>query len=225
MLPDVANSFYSRIARGAADAAYDHGCSLVLCDSGDAPEREQGYFTMLVEQRAVGAVVVPLGADPTRLTRLRERGIPLALADRAMPAQEGCSVSVDDIAGGRIAVQHLLDRGARDILVVNGENAAENRNSHRSRPRTQPRIVLSRTLPGPLARVTETAEDRNIPPVTTSNSAADRAQPHSPRPARPGHDRRAVRFLAPAAARDAAALRRRRKVEHSMWLGAGQAAA
>ena len=121
VLPDVANSFYSRIARGAADAAYDHGYSLVLCDSGDAPEREQGYFTMLVEQRAVGVVVVPLSADPGRLTRLRDRGIPLVLADRAMPDQEGCSASVDDIAGGRIAVQHLLDRGARDILVVNGE--------------------------------------------------------------------------------------------------------
>jgi LacI family transcriptional regulator len=121
VLPDVANSFYSRIARGAADAAYEHGYSLVLCDSGDAPEREQGYVTMLIEQRAVGAVVVPLSADPTRLSRLRERGIPLVLADRAMPAQEGCSVSVDDIAGGRIAVQHLLDRGARDVLVVNGE--------------------------------------------------------------------------------------------------------
>ncbi|WP_328369630.1 LacI family transcriptional regulator [Streptomyces sp. NBC_00457] len=121
VLPDVANSFYARIARGAADAAYDHGYALVLCHSGDAPEREQGYFTMLVEQRAVGVVVVPLSADPGRLTRLRDRGIPLVLADRAMPEREGCSASVDDIAGGRIAVQHLLDRGARDILVVNGE--------------------------------------------------------------------------------------------------------
>ncbi|MFI9170147.1 LacI family DNA-binding transcriptional regulator [Streptomyces lincolnensis] len=123
VLPDITNTFYSRIARGAADAAYDHGYSLVLCHSADAPEREQGYFTMLVEQRAVGAVVVPLSADPTRLSRLRERGIPLVLADRAMSAEDGCSVSVDDIAGGRIAVQHLLERGARDILVVNGERA------------------------------------------------------------------------------------------------------
>ncbi|MBC9725437.1 LacI family DNA-binding transcriptional regulator [Streptomyces sp. TRM68367] len=121
VLPDVANSFYSRIARGAAEAAYDHGYALVLCHSGDAPEREQGYFTMLVQQRAVGVVVVPLSADPGRLTRLRERGIPLVLADREMPDEEGCSVSVDDVAGGRIAVQHLLDRGATDILVVNGE--------------------------------------------------------------------------------------------------------
>ncbi len=123
VLPDVANSFYSRIARGAADAAYEHGYSLVLCHSGDDPAREQGYLTMLVEQRAVGVVVVPLSAEPQRLARLRERGIPLVLADRAMPMQEGCSISVDDVAGGRLAVQHLLDCGARRILVVNGAPA------------------------------------------------------------------------------------------------------
>jgi LacI family transcriptional regulator len=40
-----------------------------------------------------------------------------------MPSQEGCSVSVNDIAGGRIAVQHLLDCGAGDILVVNGDRS------------------------------------------------------------------------------------------------------
>ncbi|MGP3989795.1 LacI family DNA-binding transcriptional regulator [Streptomyces sp. 3N207] len=120
VLPDVANSFYSRIARGAAEAAYEHGFSLALCDSGDDPEREQGYLSMLVEQRAVGVVVVPLTADPERLARLRRRGIPLVLADRSSMAEDGCSVSVDDVAGGLLAVRHLLAGGAREVLVVNG---------------------------------------------------------------------------------------------------------
>lgn len=75
---------------------------------------------MLAEQRAVGVVVAPLGADPDRLTRLRQRGIPLVLTDRTMPAQDGCSVAVDDVSGGCLAVDHLLNDGARHILVVNG---------------------------------------------------------------------------------------------------------
>ncbi len=120
VLPDVANSFYSRIARGAAEAAYEHGFSLTLCDSGDDPEREQRYLSMLVEQRAVGVVVVPLTADPGRLAQLRRRGIPLVLADRSSQAEDGCSVSVDDVAGGLLAVRHLLSGDARDVLVVNG---------------------------------------------------------------------------------------------------------
>ena len=75
VLPDIANSFYARIAKGAADAAYRQGYALSLCHSADDPEREQGYLSMLVEQRASGAVVVPLGADPGRLERLRRAGV------------------------------------------------------------------------------------------------------------------------------------------------------
>ncbi|MFC3737922.1 LacI family DNA-binding transcriptional regulator [Paractinoplanes deccanensis] len=123
VIPDVTNSFYARITRGAADAAYGHGFSLVLCDSNDDAERERDFFTMLADQRAAGAVVVPRGADRQRLDGLRRRGIPLVLTDRAVPVQEGCSVAVDDVAGGRLAVEHLLAGGARRILVVNGDRA------------------------------------------------------------------------------------------------------
>ncbi|MBB2910578.1 LacI family transcriptional regulator [Streptosporangium becharense] len=120
VLPDIANSFYARIAKGAADAAYRQGYALSLCHSDDDPAREQEYLSMLVEQRASGAVVVPLSADPGRLERLRRRGVPLVLADRTRATEEGCSVSVDDVAGGTLAVRHLLEGGARSVLVVNG---------------------------------------------------------------------------------------------------------
>lgn len=120
VLPDIANSFYARIARGAAAAAFDHGHSLVLCDSGDRPDREQDHFALLVRQRAAGVVVAPQSADPDRLDRLRRHGIPLVLTDRTMPTAAGCSVAVDDVAGGRLAVDHLLEQGARSVLVVNG---------------------------------------------------------------------------------------------------------
>ncbi|WP_428957298.1 LacI family DNA-binding transcriptional regulator [Streptomyces sp. cg35] len=127
VLPDVVNSFYARIAAGAADAAYERGYALTLCHSGDDAERERGYFDMLADQRAVGAVVVPLGADRTRLARLRRRGLPLVTADRADPDGDGCSVSVDDVQGGAEAVEHLIagrpatSTDAMSIVVVNGD--------------------------------------------------------------------------------------------------------
>jgi len=120
VLPDVANAFYARMARGAADAAYDSRYTLILCDSADDAEREEGYLAMLAEQRAAGAVVAPLGADPARLLRLRRRGVRLAVVDRAEPVTQSCSVSVDDVLGGRLAVEHLLRLGHRDIALVNG---------------------------------------------------------------------------------------------------------
>lgn len=121
VVPDVTNSFYASIVRGAGDIALEHGFSVVLCNSGDDPVREQTYFSMLAQQRAAGVVVVALGADSDRLDRLRHRGIPLVLADRTTPSTFGCSVGVDDVTGGRLAVQHLLASGARNIAVVNGD--------------------------------------------------------------------------------------------------------
>ena len=120
VLPDVANAFYARMARGAADAAFDHHYTLILCDSADDAEREEGYLAMLAEQRAAGAVVAPLGAGTARLLRLRRRGVRLAVVDRAEPTTQSCSVSVDDVRGGRLAVEHLLALGHRDIALVNG---------------------------------------------------------------------------------------------------------
>lgn len=121
VIPDVTNTFYASIVRGAGDTALTRHFSLVLCNSGDDADRELEYFALLAEQRAAGVVIAPLGADPERLARLSERGIPLVLADRATLSSLGCSVGVDDVTGGRLAVQHLLASGARDIAVVNGD--------------------------------------------------------------------------------------------------------
>lgn len=129
VVPDIVNSFYARIAGSAADAAYERGYSLTLCHSGDDPGREQAYFDMLADQRSAGVVVVPVAAGPGRLARLRRRGIPLVTTDRAGSIEDGCSVAVDDVRGGRAAVEQLLAPGSgrpgaagdeATVVVVNG---------------------------------------------------------------------------------------------------------
>ncbi|MBZ2199529.1 LacI family DNA-binding transcriptional regulator [Occultella gossypii] len=120
VIPDVTNYFYASIVRGVTDVALERGLSVVLCDSGDDPAREIALFDQLSERRALGAVVVPLSADHERLQRLIRRGIQVVVADRASATSTGCSVGVDDVRGGRIAVEHLVAGGARDIAVING---------------------------------------------------------------------------------------------------------
>jgi len=55
-----------------------------------------------------------------RLERLRSHGIPSVLVDRLATGSGFSSVSVDDVAGGRMAAQHLLDTGRRRLLFVGG---------------------------------------------------------------------------------------------------------
>ena len=54
------------------------------------------------------------------------------LVDRVVPSAAGCSVSVDDVAGGALAVRHLLQQGHRDVVHVSGPtHLAQCRDRHR----------------------------------------------------------------------------------------------
>jgi LacI family transcriptional regulator len=120
VVPDITNPFYAEIARGVTDAADSAGFTVALCVTRDEPEREARQLSMLAEQRAAGALIVPITADQGRLRRLRAVGSRLVLVDRLVPTTEGCAVAIDDVQGGRIAVDHLLSSGRSSIAMING---------------------------------------------------------------------------------------------------------
>ncbi|MFT4029338.1 MAG: LacI family DNA-binding transcriptional regulator [Protaetiibacter sp.] len=117
---DARNPFFTDIARGAEDAAAEHGVAVLLGDSDEKPEREAAYLDLFEEQRVRGVLVSPLGDLRERLARLRALGTPVVLVDRKAEDGEISSVAVDDVAGGRTAVAHLLERGRRRIAFVGG---------------------------------------------------------------------------------------------------------
>ena len=121
VIPEIVNPFYAEIARGAAEAGDRLDYGIVLCVSNDDPERELRQFEMLARQRASGAMVVPIHADLGRLAMMRLVGSRLLLVDRVGPIEEGCSVAIDDVAGGQLAVEHLIATRGPRIAIVNGD--------------------------------------------------------------------------------------------------------
>ncbi|WP_203137860.1 LacI family DNA-binding transcriptional regulator [Microbacterium sp. JZ31] len=117
---DARNPFFTDVARGADDAAAEHGLSVLIGNSDERPERELRLLAHFEEQRAHGLLISPIGDDVTRLRELRERGIPVVLVDRAVPGSGFSSVAVDDIHGGELAAHHLLEQGRRRIAYVGG---------------------------------------------------------------------------------------------------------
>lgn len=117
---DAANPFFSDVARGVEDAVDEVGGVVLLGNSAGEQVREVRYLELFEEQRVRGVLIAPLSdADPPlgALTRL---GIPVVFLDRHVEDSEHSSVSVDDIAGGRIAAAHLMERGHRRIAFVGG---------------------------------------------------------------------------------------------------------
>ncbi|MGX5682676.1 LacI family DNA-binding transcriptional regulator [Schumannella luteola] len=117
---DVRNPFFTDVARGAEDRAADAGLTVTLGNSDDSTERESTYLDLFEQQRVHGVLISPYSDITERLRRLRQRGIPVVLVDRTSDDLSFSSVSVDDIAGGRLAVEHLLEQGRRRIAFVGG---------------------------------------------------------------------------------------------------------
>ncbi|HEU5484706.1 MAG TPA: LacI family DNA-binding transcriptional regulator [Microlunatus sp.] len=120
ILLDVRNPFFTDVARGAEQQATQHGLSVLLANSDDSPERESSYLDLFVQQRVQGLLVSPLGNIADRLERLKERGIITVLVDRRSEGRQFSSVSVDDVAGGFLAVSHLIEQGCKHIAYVGG---------------------------------------------------------------------------------------------------------
>jgi LacI family transcriptional regulator len=117
---DMGNPFFVDVARGAERAARKAGLGVMVCNSDQSPGEEAEYLSLFAEQRVRGVLLTPADATGSTVAAFRRHNIPFVLVDRVAEGLTECSVSVDDVTGGVLAVRHLLDAGHRSIAYVSG---------------------------------------------------------------------------------------------------------
>jgi DNA-binding LacI/PurR family transcriptional regulator len=122
---DVANPFFTDLARGAEAVADAYDAVLTLCNSAGDATRERRFLDHLEELRVRGIMITPAGGHDGRLEQIAARGIPVVLVDRRADRPNCCWVAVDDVLGGRLAATHLLRQGHRRIAYVGGPMTIE----------------------------------------------------------------------------------------------------
>jgi LacI family transcriptional regulator len=117
---DGSNPFFHDVASGIELAAEDADLSLFICNSNGRADREEVHLDRLMQQRVQGILLTPVDPDAPYLQEFAARGIPVVLVDRARAVGTSCSVAVDDVLGGRIAVEHLVEQGHTRVAVIGG---------------------------------------------------------------------------------------------------------
>jgi LacI family transcriptional regulator len=117
---DGQNPFFGDVVRGAEDEASSNGIAVLYGNTDEDIARERMYLDLFEEQQVRGVLISPYGDIHPRLERLRSRGIHAVLVDRFSGDGRFSSVSVDNVVGGRMAVEHLIDTGRRRIAFVGG---------------------------------------------------------------------------------------------------------
>lgn len=120
LAPDVSNPHFAEIAEAVERRAEELGLTVFLANSHRSRAREDAYLAAFEEHRVRGMIVSSHDPIDDRLAAARRRGTPSVLAGQMAEAADQPSVSVDDVAGGRLVVEHLIAQGAARIAFVGG---------------------------------------------------------------------------------------------------------
>ncbi len=76
-----------------------------------------------MQQRVQGILLTPVDPEAETIDLVAERGVPLVIVDRTRNDTRFCSVAVDDVLGGRLALEHLVDLGHRRVAYIGGPDS------------------------------------------------------------------------------------------------------
>lgn len=117
---DVANPFWGELVRGAEEVATRHARAVIVCSSEGSPEKEAQLLKLLESYQVECVLIAAVDSDASHLSALRRRGTEVVLLERAQASGDAPAVGTDDVLGGRLAAEHLLEMGHRRVAFVNG---------------------------------------------------------------------------------------------------------
>jgi LacI family transcriptional regulator len=116
---DSFERFSVPVMLGAEDALGAGRISVFLCDSRDDPIRESHYIEVLLGRRVDGIIVTGRSSNPRRPISV-DPSTPVIYALTPSTDPTDCSVVVDDVEAGRLAGEHLIGLGRRQIGHITG---------------------------------------------------------------------------------------------------------
>ncbi len=123
VLPDLANTFFSKILRGIEETLFEAGYGMIISDLDGSPEKEAHFAAFTAAGRVDGAVLMNghlFGqsregeGQPARIT------IPLVALCEAIPGADIPQIEIDNRAAASRMTQHLASLGHRRIAYVIG---------------------------------------------------------------------------------------------------------
>lgn len=119
IMPALDRWFFAELLAGIQDGLLDAGQDLVLYGLQEGSvQRARLFADVLPRRRLDGIIAVGIQPSTDELSRLVRVGSPLVSIGAYR--EDNSSVSIDDEAAARIATEHLIDLGHRDIAFLGG---------------------------------------------------------------------------------------------------------
>lgn len=120
LIPDISNSFFSKIAQSVESAARRQGYSIILCDTENDEEIEQESLKLLRDRAVDGLLIAPVGRESKHIKAVHQAGLPIVLIDRFFDNTKIPYVTSNNYRGAYEGVDHLIKMGHRSIGYIQG---------------------------------------------------------------------------------------------------------
>lgn len=118
LLPDINNPYFSEIVRGMEDEAFEHGYSVLICNTDNNEQKEKVYLWTLRQKKMDGLIIATGTTTSQTLDELRDDEIKIVLLARSIPNVNLATVMVDNFKGGFLAAEYLMKLGHKKIGVI-----------------------------------------------------------------------------------------------------------
>ncbi|KAB8125920.1 LacI family transcriptional regulator [Gracilibacillus oryzae] len=121
IIPDISNPFYSELALWIERTCSEMGYRVILCNSLSQPEKEEAYSIMLIRNQVDGIIVCSYNRG---IETYKKSQLPIIAIDHYLSPSIPV-VGSNNYEGGKMAVEHLINRGCKSIIHINGPQELE----------------------------------------------------------------------------------------------------
>jgi LacI family transcriptional regulator len=118
IVADIANPYFSQIARIIENEATKKGYTLIIGSSDENKEKFESLINMFYHRQAEGLIIAPVENSEVCLQKLQKQNIPFVFIDRYLPKMQADNIQINNYDISFSVTQHLIDAGRKNILLV-----------------------------------------------------------------------------------------------------------
>jgi LacI family transcriptional regulator len=118
VVEDIADAFFSTVARLIEDQAYKNGYKIIYCSTDNNPVKTIDLIQMFKSRNVDGYIITPPKGIESEIKTLLQEKMPVVLFDRYLPEVKTDYVVIDNHKGVKIAINHLAEGGYKNIAFI-----------------------------------------------------------------------------------------------------------
>lgn len=118
ILPYLYDPFFATCAHGVSQVAAENGYSVLITTTDEQAEMERQQVRQMLRRRIDGMVIIPAPQTDNYLGAEEFARVHVVSLDRPAPNAQFDAVTVNNRAGARLGVAHLIEHGHRRIAFL-----------------------------------------------------------------------------------------------------------